>query len=389
MPWDWGITALLVFSAAALSSLPLSMAAWNLWLYRRPKSTGPLPPGVSVLIPARDEADGIEAAVQSALGSLSSDDAEVALEVVVLDDHSTDGTDAIVSRLAETDPRVRLVSGETLPEGWCGKQYACWQLAQHATHDRMLWIDADVRLEPGTMKPLLQHFERAQSQYGTALLSGVPRQITGSIMEKLVVHLIPVVLLGYLPMIGMRLTQKVGFGAGCGQLFMTTRQGYAQAGGHRAIRASLHDGVTLPRVYRQAGLHTDLVDLTGTASCRMYRDTGTVWRGFMKNATEGMATPVGIVVWSVLLLGGFVLPWALGLVWLAGVLPGWGLAVGLALGMALLLSVMLAWRFKQGVTAALLRPVGIVVLLAIQWVALWNKWRGTQATWRGRGYAAG
>ncbi len=95
------------------------------------------------MIPARDEQEGIEACIRSALASEHAD-----MEVVVLDDHSTDRTGEIVRSIAADDARVRYLPGQTLPSGWNGKQFACFQLAAAASKDRLAFLDADVRLQP-------------------------------------------------------------------------------------------------------------------------------------------------------------------------------------------------------------------------------------------------
>ena len=94
-------------------------------------------------------------------------------------------------------------------------------------------------------------------------------------------------------------------------MFIARADAYAKSGGHREISTSLHDGVKLPRIFRRAGFFTDLFDATEIATCRMYRGGAEVWQGFSKNATEGMATPIGLPIWTALLAGGHVLPWLL------------------------------------------------------------------------------
>ena len=375
-----------VFVVFGLVLLPAALTACNLFLFQplRRVPAGSPTPRVSVLIPARNEEHAIAAAVDAALQSTG-----VELEVVVLDDQSSDATAAEVTRIAARDARVRLVRGEPLPEGWCGKQWACHQLARLARHDLLVWIDADVTLAADALARLAAHRERT----GVALLSGVPFQVTGTWLEKLVVPLIHVVLLGYLPMAMMRRTASPSFGAGCGQLFMAQRVAYERCGGHGAagVRASLHDGVTLPRAFRRAGLMTDVVDAGDLASCRMYRGAAAVWHGFAKNATEGMATPVGLPVWTVLLLGGHVLPWVLLVAWLSGAMTGepWQMVVlwGAWL-MAVATSVGVMYRFGQSWLAGVARPVGVAVLVAIQWWAVWRRLWGRPSSWKGRAYAS-
>jgi hypothetical protein len=159
------------------------------------------------------------------------------------------------------------------------------------------------------------------------------------------------------------------------------RDAYDRAGGHAVIRASLHDGITLPRAFRQAGIMTGLFDASRLASCRMYDTAAAVWEGLGKNATEGMAKPVALPVWTVILGGGHILPFLL-----LAVTPGGtaGLAAACSLGLRLLL----AWRFRQPLASALLHPFGVAALLMVQWSALLRAARGRPATWRGRTYPA-
>lgn len=368
----------LAWIALALALLPVLVGGINLGLYRRPPRAGGGTAALSVLIPARNEAANIGDALRSVLANR-----DLELEVVVLDDESQDDTAAIVRALAEEDPRVRLAQAPALPPGWSGKQHACHVLAGLAKHGRLVFMDADVRLAPDALGRMGGFLDRG----GAKLASGFPRELTGGLGEALVIPLIHFLLLGYLPVWAMRRSPSPGLGAGCGQLFIADREAYREAGGHAAIRASLHDGIKLPRAFRAAGHRTDLFDATDLADCRMYSGLGEVWSGFSKNATEGMATPKALPLWTVLLFGGQVLPFLL----LAAAVPlGWdspvALLSGIAAGAALAFRLAMAWRFRQSVPAALLHPLGILLVLAIQWTALVRARRGRPATWRGRSY---
>ncbi|MCC5829480.1 MAG: glycosyltransferase [Phycisphaeraceae bacterium] len=370
-------------------SIPVTMTAVNLLgVYRRAAKVTPdgdsQPLGrISVLIPARDEESSIGQAIESALAS-----GGVELEVIVLDDDSSDHTAWIVKQWLERDSRVRLESAPPLPSGWCGKQHACFVLAGLARHEILVFMDADVRLEPDGLARMAREMDRLE----TDLLSGVPRQITGTWLEKLLIPLIHTVLLGYLPMPAMRATKLVGFGAGCGQLFMAHRQSYRKMGGHERIRDSMHDGVTLPRAFRRAGFHTDLVDATDLARCRMYRSAAEVWRGLGKNAGEGMAGPKAIVVWTILLGMGHVVAPIAGLALLTGLItgpfdPNWPVALGLTAPW--LLRIHQSLHFRQSLLGAAMHPLSVLLLLAIQWQALYRRLAGVQSGWKGRSYPAG
>jgi hypothetical protein len=365
--------------ALVLAAIPCWLFLLNLFVYRPlPNRKSEIGSRVSVLIPARNEEANICATVEAVLAN---DGCE--FEVIVLDDHSTDRTAQIVLEIAARDSRVRLESAPPLPAGWCGKQHACHVLAGLARHPLLAFIDADVRLAPDALSRMVQFMERSEA----ALASGVPRQELGTFSERLLIPLIHFILLGFLPMRAMRRTRWPSMSAGCGQLFIARRDAYQQCGGHSMLRDSLHDGLKLPRVFRQAGFATDLFDATDLATCRMYHTNGETWRGLGKNATEGLAAPVMIGPMTALLLGGQVLPFAL--LACAPKLSALGVLCGaLASVLAFLPRLIGAWRFRQPLGGALLHPLGVLALLAIQWLALARHFLGKPSEWKGRSYGA-
>ncbi|HYP14153.1 MAG TPA: glycosyltransferase family 2 protein, partial [Bryobacteraceae bacterium] len=285
--------------------------------------------------------------------------------------HSTDATASVVSAFSRRDSRVRLLSAPPLPAGWCGKQHACFVLAQQAKHDVLCFVDADVRLQPAALARI--SVQLAAGEHG--LVSGFPHQETKTFFERLLLPLIHFVLLAYLPFDFMRLFPRAsGFGAGCGQLMMVTRKAYEASGGHAVIRSSLHDGLKLPQAIRRSGFSTDCLDLTALASCRMYRSGMEVWQGLGKNATEGLAAPSRILPFTFLLFVGQVLPFLTG--------------NPVAIAAALLPRIIAAIRFRQPLATALLHPLAVTLLLLIQWQALIRAIFGKPSNWKGRSYAA-
>lgn len=361
---------LLAWIAFAMAAVPAFLFLWNLALYSRLKGTRQtaLEP-VSVLIPARNEEKSIRLAVESVQASQ-----DVAFEVIVLDDQSEDATREMVQELAAKDSRVRCEPAPALPAGWCGKQHACAVLARLARYDTFCFLDADVRLAPDALARMAAFLHSSRA----GLISGFPREVTGSQLEKLVIPLIHFVLLGFLPIAGMRASRSRAFAAGCGQLMMVRRDAYERAGGHASIRTSLHDGLMLPKSVRTAGFATDLFDATDAASCRMYTNARETWQGLAKNATEGLASPWRILPFTLLLFGGQVLPFVL-------VFTGNGIAAA-GIALAWLPRFLAAWRFQQSWKGALLHPAGVLVLLAIQWYALITSMLGRPAGWKGRTY---
>lgn len=371
---NWDTLALI---ALVLAAIPAGLTVVNLFFYRRlPRKSSAL--RVSVLIPARNEEGNIAATLKSVLANRG-----VTFEVVVLDDHSTDLTAKIVAELAARDPRVRLEFAPPLPAGWCGKPHACQVLAQRARHDTLIYIDADVQLAPDALQRMVAFLETS----GAALASGVPHQQLGTFSERLLLPQIHFVLLGYLPLPMMRWTKLSAFSAGCGQLFIMRRDAHHAVGGHESVRMTLHDGVKLPRLFRRNGFKTELFDATDVASCRMYRTNGEVWRGLGKNATEGLAAPGTILPMSFFLFGGQVLPFLL-LLALSQMTSAGVAMTSVAIALAWLPRLIAVVRFRQPLGGALLHPLGVLALLAIQWFALARQLAGKPAVWKGRSYGA-
>lgn len=365
----------LAFVCLICALLPCVLFFCNLREYRAPLlpvNEGALPP-VSVLIPARNEEENIARAVSSVLSNTG-----IELELIVLDDHSTDRTAAIVREYAAKDLRVRLETAPPLPQGWCGKQHACAALAERARFPLLVFMDADVRLAPDALARMAQ-FVTCQN---VALASGVPRQIIGSFWEKLLIPLIHFVLLGFLPMRRMRSSIDPAYAAGCGQLFIARADAYRSSGGHGAIRSSMHDGIKLPRLFRQNGFRTDLFDATALASCRMYHNVAETFAGLAKNAVEGLAAPARIVPVTALLLLGQVVPYALLCMSATFESTRWLAAMAVVCSLAPRLAT--CARFRQPLSGALLHPLGIGTLLLIQWFALIRHLSGRPAQWRGR-----
>lgn len=372
---------LAIVSAAAATGL-LAMFLFNLPFFRTaPRLGQPVgsPPRVSVLIPARNEATRIEALLESVVASR-----DVECEVLVLDDESEDGTAEIVNQFAARHPAVRLVPGQPKPDGWSGKQFACFQLGELAACDELFFFDADVTLSPDALSRTVA-LRRAR---GVELLSGFPRQRTESLGEALLIPLIPVVLLCFLPFVLMKRTRMRAAAAGCGQFFLSTRQAYLDSGGHSMIRESLHDGVTLPRAYRSQGYRTDCFDASDIASCRMYSGFRESWFGLLKNAHEGFARmPLLLVITMVMSIALIQPPVMLLLNRLARIGDSeqtvWWI-VGTVAGF--LPRFICCLRYDRAWWGCFLHPISVTVFLAIQWTSWWKRFRGQTVAWRERSY---
>ena len=263
-----------VVVAAGLAGLLAGHAAVNAHLLRRPTATS-THRRVSVLLPLRDEADRMTPCLNSLLGQRGVD-----LEVVVLDDGSTDGTGELVRQLCDGDPRVRVLLGKPLPPGWLGKPYACQQLADAAapTSQVLVFVDADVVLDPYAVAATVALLDDT----GLDLLSPYPRQEAPG-ATALVQPLLQWSWLSFLP---LRLAERSGresLSAANGQLLAVRRGAYDRAGGHAAVRGEVVEDVALLRAIKRTGGHGGVCDGTTLATTRMYDSWAELADGYAKS----------------------------------------------------------------------------------------------------------
>jgi chlorobactene glucosyltransferase len=357
-------------------ALVLCVVLLNLRYWPRGRPDGRLPGRVSVLIPARDEAATIERCVRSALGGTRPPD-----EVIVYDDGSSDGTAAIVQRLAAEDARVRLVEGGALPSGWVGKPHACHRLAEAASGDVLVYVDADTALDAGGLARL----GSVMTAYRAAIVTAGIRQVTGTAAERLVIPLLHLSYLAWLFLPLVWRTRDPRFLVANGQLLAVRRDAYRALGGWEAARGDVVDDMAFCRAAKAAGLRVVFADGHRMASSRMYRGLREVWEGFSKNLYEGVGgRPAALAVVVLLHAWIFLLPYAAlaaGLLGVAGVL----VPAAVGVGANLLVRASLVLRFRQPVEGVLLHPLSVVALLAIAVNSyLWS--RAGRIRWRGRVY---
>lgn len=338
---------------------------------------------LSVVIPARNEAAQIETVVRSVLAS-----SYRPLEVLVVDDRSTDDTAARVEAIARTDPRLRLVRGEPLPRGWYGKPWACRQGARAATGEIIVFTDADTAHAPA----LLGHAVATLQHDGADLLTLAPRQLIVSFWERLVMPQVWVVLgLRYHPGTVNRATRPRDAIAN-GQFMMFPRASYEALGTHEAVRGEVVEDLAFAQHVVRSGRRLRFAFANTLMTTRMYQNLPQLVEGWSKNMYLGarLTYPGQPLLQAVapLLIASALLFWLappVGLVLaLAGVAPGllwWSVAACvLAAGFWALISFGMGAPMWYG----LLFPLGAATTLGILGRSMLRGARKVE--WRGRVY---
>ena len=344
--------------------------AWNLTRLRTPPSVpAPVTEPVSVLLPVRDEAARVGACLRSLLGQQGVAD----LEVVVLDDGSTDGTADVVQDVAGGDERVRVLKGRPLPEGWLGKPHACAQLAEAARGTVYVYVDADVVLEPHAVAATVALLREARLD----LVCPYPRQLADGLGPRLVQPLLQWSWLTTLPLGVAERSPRESLSAANGQFLAVDAKGLRRAGGWFAVRGEVLDDVALLRVVKRMLGRGTVADGTRLGHCRMYDGWPDLREGYTKSLWSAFGSPAGAVAVTTMLWLAYVAPPAAALV--TGSRVG---AFGYAAGVAG--RVLVARRTGQRVWPDTLAHPVSVALLGWLTAESWHRRRRGELTWKGR-----
>lgn len=287
--------ALLRAAAVGVGALSLH-SALNARLLRRLPPPTDVEERVSLLLPLRDEAHRLQPCVHSLLQQQHLRD----VELLVLDDCSHDETAAAVQRLTGRAP----LPGRPLPDGWLGKPHACQQLADAATGSALVFVDADVVLQPEAVARAVTLLRKEKLGF----VSPYPRQLAMSVAERLMQPLLQWSWLTFLP---LRLAESSGRASLCaanGQFLAVDAASYRSSGGHAAVRGAVVEDIALARVLRAGGARGGFVDGSGVATCRMYDGAADLADGYGKSLWAAFGSPGGALAVCTLLLGLYVVP---------------------------------------------------------------------------------
>ena len=311
-------------------------------------------PKISILIPARNEEKNIGTALKTILQETYSH-----FEVLVLDDHSEDKTSEIVKSYAEQDPRIKLLKGLPLPEGWAGKPFACHQLSEAAQSDYFFFTDADVTFRPGILEYSLGQAIQSEAD----LVSGFPCLWSPSFWGRLIVPNVYFLFLGATPVPLLNTVSHPLFSYASGAYLFFKKAAYRKIGGHASAKGELTEDMALARKVKEAGLRLHFSDPSLFMDSKMYDSFQEVWDGYSKNLFKALGSNYGVL--GVFLVGFFML-YLLPFYFLLGDSSSETYPIVLGqVGLILLYRLILSIRYRLGWESVVLHPLSIFFLLLI------------------------
>ena len=351
-----------------------------LWLKKIPtKKNIPKSKLVSILIPARNEADVIESTIKSIINQSYQN-----YELIILDDNSSDTTESIIQKHAKSNPKIELINGLPLPEGWLGKNWACHQLSEKAEGEYILFIDADTNLD----KFILEDSVIALQKEKIDLLSLVPGRDTKLIADHAMKKIISWFIVCWLP---MKLAIKLNapfLSATFGQFMLFKKSSFNDIGGFEAIKDNPVDDFQLGRNIKKNLFKWMLYDAAFRITTRTYNTNKDLISGYSKNIFPAVGYSISIFVVIFLILISFVLGSTIPIILFAlGILQNQQLIL---LCISLLILLFISWgivtiRFKYSIFTPFSFPllISLILLLALR-SFIDNVFYSS--TWKGRSY---
>lgn len=337
-------------------------------------ANSPLKQTISILIPARNEETNLAASLDAALRQNDG-----VLEVLVYDDHSIDSTRWIILDYSNRSALVRLVEPAPLPVGWCGKPFACYQLAQVARGDWLLFLDADARLADNAAARIVAEAQRRKLTF-LSCWTGLEMV---SFWEKTLMPMLNFVVLTIFPATLSDKRMDEIFGIAHGACILAHRQTYSHIGGHALVKDQLFEDVRLAQMWRAKGERGLCLDGQEVVRTRMYHSFGEIWRGFQKNFFPAFRREISFWLFLLFHFVCFFLPFVLLPFVAFGLLSKTFLLIA---AIVLTMRLLLALRFRQPLWTVLLHPVAEAILLA-RGMASWRQCKsGAGVEWKGRNY---
>jgi len=347
--------------------------------YRLPESFLKRKPLISILIPARNE----EKNIRRCLNSLLRQDYPN-IEILVLDDNSTDNTSGVVMKFAGEDKRIRLYHGKPLAKGWLGKSYACQQLSEYARGEYLIFVDADTL-----------HFANSISSSVACLLrfdidalSVFAKQIMVTIHERMMVPAGNFMIMSFLPLALIRRARSALFCTAIGQFMLFKKEVYKAIGGHESVKGEILEDVLISKQVKKCGYKFMIFDGRNNLYCRMYHSFREVVHGYTKVLFSAFDYSIPMI--SIAILGVAAIHLMPFIMLPIAILFNWPVAVTnmiiIQVILVMVTKIMLAIRFRMKAVDVLLHPLSIIYLLSMAVNSVFQYRFNIGVYWKGRTY---
>lgn len=310
-------------------------------------------PKISILIPARNEENNIKKVIESSLKQNYP-----SFEVIVLDDNSTDKTYEIARNYEATNSNFKIIKGDKLPDGWFGKNWACYQLANNASGETLIFTDADNFFENDAVIKTVSILK----QYDLDMFSVFPQQITTTFWEKLIIPIIDLIVYSGLILKTSYYFPFSLFAAANGQWIAFKKSSYEELGGHSSVKNQIVEDVALARFFKKNKKKILVGAGTGVIYGKMYDNFKQIWSGLSKNLfglTDFKTIPFFIILILMLLV--CVVPY-----FLLFTLTNYFILILFIIILNIIWRVLLAINFKHNILySTLLHPISILLITII------------------------
>ncbi len=347
--------------------------------YKLPEHILKKNPLISILIPARNEEDDIKKCIVS----LTKQD-YANIEILVLDDNSTDNTRAIVEELSIKDKRIKLYYGDALKKGWMGKTYACHQLSKYARGDYFIFTDADTLHFPDSVSSAVACLLENKLD----ALSVLSKQIMVTIHERMIVPFGKFMILCFMPLYLIKRTRSPMFCTAIGQFMLFKREVYEKIGGHESVKNEVLDDIKIAKHVKKSGYKFMVFDGSKNLYSRDFKNAREVIKGHSKTLFAALGYKSYIMLAGIVMISAiFLFPFLLLIV---GLFLKWPMIIIelliLQIAIILITRITLSIRFRCRAVDILLHPFSVFYLILIAIDSVFSTLTGVGVEWKGRVY---
>lgn len=366
------IIILIILSSFVFYSIIISLS--NIfWRYSKSKIINKN--DLSILIPARNEEENILNCLNSIIRTNKN-----YKEIIVYNDHSTDGTFEILKKVSKTHSKIKIAKTKKLEKGWIGKSFACYQLAKQSSSEWIIFIDADTEVKDDLSQLINYSLENKLS-----MLSAWPKIDMKSLSEKIFMPILNFIVYTTCPMIiSKKNIDSENLGIAHGACILFNKKTYMKLGGHKLVKKDLFEDTRLARIWRSKGEKNYCIDGKEIISVKMYSTFKEIWNGFKKNYYPSFGRDISFFIFQMIFLISYIIS---PLIYLWLILTDSNREISLILLILNFIPILIInIKFRYNFFSIFTQPFGISIMLILG-ISSWKNMKfGNGLTWKDRTY---